>query len=198
MKKYNKSDLIQDLEISIRSKNALQSENIKTVEDLLNYSEKKLYNIQNLGKKSIDELLEIMNSFKKKYSCLNQKKFFVSREQKKYVDYEIDELELSVRSKNALKRENINFLSQILILSEDEIEKIKNLGEKSKVEISNFQKEIVLEEANENDEYSQEFKEFIEELEKDYSEVIFLSQKIVDEIHLIFLQEKNRDRKSVV
>lgn len=196
MKKYNKSDLIQDLEISIRSKNALQAESIKTVEDLLNYSEKKLYNIQNLGKKSIDELLEIMNSFKKKYSCLNQKKFFVSREQKKYVDYEIDELELSVRSKNALKRENINFLSQILILSEDEIEKIKNLGEKSKVEISNFQKEIVLEEANENDEYSQEFKEFIEELEKDYSEIIFLSQKIVDEIHLIFLQEKNSSNLS--
>lgn len=189
MKKYNKNQMIQNLEVSIRSKNALQLQGIQTVEDLLDYGEENLHNIRNLGKKSMDELLGIFNSFKKKYNLLNKKNFFLNEEQKKYIDYEVNELELSVRSKNALKKENINFLSQILKLSQEEIEKIKNLGEKSKVEILTFQKEVILEE--DKDEYSQEFVNFIQNFEKDYSEVIVLSQKIVDKIHLIFLQEKN-------
>lgn len=190
MKKYNKNDLIQDLEISIRSKNALQIENIKTVGDLLNYSEKDLYNIQNLGKKSINELLSIINSFKKNYTLIN-KKHFINTDQKQYIDFKVDELKLSVRCKNALKRENINFLSEILLLNEIEIEKIKNLGEKSKLEILNFQKEIILEEINNLTSYSQEFINLIKNLEQEFNEVIIFSQTIIDEIYSIFLQEKN-------
>lgn len=63
MKKYEKNTLIEDLDISFRSKNALHKANIVTVKDLLNYDKKKLYTIKNLGKKSVEELLKIINSF---------------------------------------------------------------------------------------------------------------------------------------
>lgn len=189
MKKYEKSDLIENLDISIRSKNALQSENIKVVEELLNYSEKDLYNIQNLGKKSIDELLSIINSFKKNYTLTN-KKHFIHINQKQYIDFLVDDLKLSVRCKNALKRENINFLSEILLLSEIEIGKVKNLGEKSKLEILNFQKEVILEEVSISTNYSQEFNNLIKNLEKEFNDIITFSRDVIDEIYSIFLQEK--------
>lgn len=191
MEKYKKSDLIESLDISIRSKNALQIKNIKVVEDLLNYTETDLYNIQNLGKKSINELLSIINSFKKNY-ILTNKKYFIHTNQKQYIDSLVDELKLSVRCKNALKKENINFLSEILLLNEIEIEEIKNLGEKSKLEILSFQKEIVLEEVNTSTNYSEEFINLIKNLEKEFNDVITFSQDIIEEIHLIFLQEKNQ------
>ncbi|MGL6167317.1 MAG: DNA-directed RNA polymerase subunit alpha C-terminal domain-containing protein [Fusobacteriaceae bacterium] len=200
MEKYNKDDLIQNLEISIRSKNALQLENINTIRELLDYNQQTLSNIQNLGKKSIDELLEIINSFKKKDSFFEikdlfnkeQKKYFINKDQEKYIDFKIDELKLSVRCKNALKRKNINFLSEILLLNEIEIERIRNLGEKSKLEIIDFQKEVVLEKIDSSPDYSQEFINFIKKLEQEFDEVIIFSEHIIREIYSIFSHEKNQ------
>lgn len=50
-------------------------------------------------------------------------------------DMNIEELDLSVRSYNSLKRAGINTLNDLLAYSEDEMSKIRNLGKKSLKEI---------------------------------------------------------------
>ncbi|MGL5125239.1 MAG: DNA-directed RNA polymerase subunit alpha C-terminal domain-containing protein [Fusobacteriaceae bacterium] len=190
MVKYKKSDLIESLDISIRSKNALQIKNIKKLEDLLKYSENDLYEIQYLGKKSINELLIIINSFKKNSNFINEN-YFINKNQKKCINFKIDDLKLSVRCKNALKIKNINFLSEILLLNEIEIREIKNLGEKSKIEILNFQKEVILEEIDNLIDYSEEFINLIKTLEQEFNDIIIFSKSTINQIYLLFFQENN-------
>ncbi|MDD3655318.1 MAG: DNA-directed RNA polymerase subunit alpha [Atribacterota bacterium] len=56
-------------------------------------------------------------------------------EQKKLLEKTIEELDLSVRSYNCLKKSNINTFSDIINRTEEEIMSIKNLGKKSFEEI---------------------------------------------------------------
>jgi DNA-directed RNA polymerase alpha subunit len=51
---------IQDLNLTARSENCLLSENIKFIEQLIEYSPRNLIRIQNLGKKSIKEIQEVL------------------------------------------------------------------------------------------------------------------------------------------
>ncbi len=53
----------------------------------------------------------------------------------KVLEMSIEELELSVRSNNCLKRANINYVSELTEKTEDEMMKIRNLGRKSLSEI---------------------------------------------------------------
>lgn len=53
----------------------------------------------------------------------------------KMADMPIEELELSVRSYNCLKRANINTIGELLLKSEDEMIKVRNLGKKSLDEV---------------------------------------------------------------
>lgn len=195
MESYKKNDLITELEISIRSKNALKSKDINTVEDLLNYTEKEIYNIRNLGKKSIYEILNIFSFFKKNHSFYWEKKFF-TKDQNKYIDYDIDELELSARSKNALKKENIILLSQILRLNEEDIRKIRHVGEKSKLEILKFKDEVILKKNGNTIECSEEFIKYIGDLEREYNGVLFFTEEIVKKIYLIFSEEEKKSNFS--
>ena len=54
---------------------------------------------------------------------------------KDYLDMTIDELDLSVRSFNCLKRANINTVEDLLFLTSDDLMKIRNMGKKSRDEI---------------------------------------------------------------
>ncbi len=58
-------------------------------------------------------------------------------EKKKILDKTIEELDLSVRSYNCLKKSNINTFGEIISKSSEEIMSIKNLGKKSFEEIRN-------------------------------------------------------------
>lgn len=51
---------IDDLELTVRSSNCLRAENIKYLGDLVQYSESKLMKIPNLGKKSLNEIKQIL------------------------------------------------------------------------------------------------------------------------------------------
>ncbi|MGL4484712.1 MAG: DNA-directed RNA polymerase subunit alpha [Anaerovoracaceae bacterium] len=53
----------------------------------------------------------------------------------KVLDMPIEELELSVRSYNCLKRDDINFVGQLAEKTESEIMKVRNLGKKSLDEV---------------------------------------------------------------
>ena len=50
-------------------------------------------------------------------------------------DMPIEELELSVRSYNCLKRANINTIGELMLKSEDDMIKVRNLGKKSLDEV---------------------------------------------------------------
>ncbi len=63
-------------------------------------------------------------------------------EQKKLLEKTIEELDLSVRSYNCLKKSNINTFGNIIDKTEEEIMSIKNLGKKSFEEIKEKVKEF--------------------------------------------------------
>ena len=54
----------------------------------------------------------------------------------KVMEMSIDELELSVRSYNCLKRANINTIQELISKSLDDMMKVRNLGRKSLDEIT--------------------------------------------------------------
>ncbi|WP_067139648.1 DNA-directed RNA polymerase subunit alpha [Oceanivirga salmonicida] len=65
----------------------------------------------------------------------------IEEEENDYTDLKIEELQLTVRSFNALKRASINTLGELSKLSLSEVEKIKNLGKVSLTEIIDKLKE---------------------------------------------------------
>lgn len=50
------------LELSVRSANCLRDAQIKTVADLVKFKEEDILNFKNFGKKSFDELADILRS----------------------------------------------------------------------------------------------------------------------------------------
>ena len=56
-------------------------------------------------------------------------------EKEKVLEMNIDELELSVRSYNCLKRAGINTVAELVERDEEEMMKVRNLGRKSLEEV---------------------------------------------------------------
>ena len=56
----------------------------------------------------------------------------------------IEELELSVRSFNCLKRANINTVEELTLKTEDDMMKVRNLGKKSLDEVKHKLEELGL------------------------------------------------------
>ena len=71
-----------------------------------------------------------------------------STETKKVLEMNIDELELSVRSYNCLKRAGINTVAELINKTPDDMMKVRNLGRKSFEEVLEKLKELGLELAN--------------------------------------------------
>jgi len=53
---------IEELDLSVRSFNCLKRAGINTVEDLINKSEDDMMKVRNLGRKSLEEVVEKLNS----------------------------------------------------------------------------------------------------------------------------------------
>ena len=53
---------IEELELSVRSYNCLKRAGIATVDDLANKSEADMMKVRNLGKKSLDEVINKLHS----------------------------------------------------------------------------------------------------------------------------------------
>ena len=62
----------------------------------------------------------------------------------KVLEMSIEELELSVRASNGLKRANINTVGDLIEKTREEMSKIRNLGQKSLEEIERKLKELEL------------------------------------------------------
>lgn len=97
-----------------------------------------------LASKVINDHLQL---FIEMNASLPESSLMVEREEnekEKVLEMSIDELELSVRSSNCLKRTNINTVEELISRTEDEMGRVKNLGKKSLNEIKKKLAEIGL------------------------------------------------------
>jgi DNA-directed RNA polymerase subunit alpha len=55
------SESVEELELSVRSANCLKTANIKTIGDLVRKTESDMLKYKNFGRKSLNEIKEILN-----------------------------------------------------------------------------------------------------------------------------------------
>ncbi|MBR2890807.1 MAG: DNA-directed RNA polymerase subunit alpha [Bacilli bacterium] len=102
---------------------------------------------------------------------IREKEFMVQTEEKpanKKLDQKIEDLDLSVRSYNCLKRANINTVGELTQKTEEEMMKVRNLGRKSLKEVVQKLNEIGL--SLKNSEGFHLFDEDVEDDNEDFSD----------------------------
>ena len=157
---------IERLDLSVRSYNCLKINNIDTLDKLLVLDDDELYKLKNLGKKSLEEIENLISKvllgefeFKSVDEDIGEDStileaisdkdksiqtiLFKDESGAHVDDIEIENMSLSVRSKNGLKRGGYISVSELMDLEISSFNEIKNLGEKSKKEIIDKLKEIV-------------------------------------------------------
>lgn len=149
-----RDDDISVLPLSVRSTNALRRAGIHTVGELLRYSEGELREIKNLGAKSVMEILSVVSGLqmlaesgevdtiaspkvKRDDSAERTKSggVFVGADGVEYYDVPLEQLGLSVRAYNRLRGKGLQFGSELLGVTEEELYAIRNLGSKTVNEI---------------------------------------------------------------
>ncbi len=142
---------ISDFELSVRSRNCLKKMNIKSLGDLLRTSEQELLSYKNFGETSLNEIKALLAQ---KGLRLGQaleggavpavaggaavrKPTTVAGGDvpTEVLGKTVADLELSVRSRKALQRLNINTLAELASRTEDELLGCKNFGQTSLNEI---------------------------------------------------------------
>lgn len=92
-------------------------------------------------------LIEYLELFKEIDDTFAEVEILVEKEEEKkdkVLEISIEELELSVRASNGLKRANINTVGDLIQKTREEMSKIRNLGQKSLEEIEGKLKELGL------------------------------------------------------
>lgn len=92
-------------------------------------------------------LIEYLELFKEIDDTYAEVEILVEKEEEKkdkVLEMSIEELELSVRASNGLKRANINTVGDLIEKTREEMSKIRNLGQKSLEEIERKLKELDL------------------------------------------------------
>ncbi|MDO4539941.1 MAG: DNA-directed RNA polymerase subunit alpha, partial [Syntrophomonadaceae bacterium] len=92
-------------------------------------------------------LIEYLELFKEIDDTYNEFEILIEKEEEKkdkILDMSIEEMELSVRASNGLKRANINVVGDLIEKTREEMSKIRNLGQKSLEEIERKLKELDL------------------------------------------------------
>lgn len=128
---------IENLDLTLRSYNCLARANIKTISDLCKLTKDELRCLRGLGQKSYIEILLAMksNGFKFKSELYEEESITIPDKYNSKSEIKIEDLELSIRSYNCLRRAGIDTVGQICNLTDLELMRIKNLGQKSIKEI---------------------------------------------------------------
>jgi DNA-directed RNA polymerase subunit alpha len=90
------------------------------------------------------EYLRLFAQINEGYAEIEIREEKEEKEKDKVLELSIEELELSVRASNGLKRANINTVGDLILKTRDEMAKIRNLGQKSLDEIERKLKELSL------------------------------------------------------
>ena len=151
---------LKDLDFPVRAMNSLSSQGLKTLGELVLYSEYDLRSFPNMGRKSIEEIKNILQHYSL-YLGMNLKQF--NSEDNKKIDHQqnkewsevskklilelikdFNEIPLSLRSKNALLNLGCNYLGDIISINKSELFRIRALGYKSILEIEDYLKSLNL------------------------------------------------------
>jgi hypothetical protein len=154
---------VTDLPLSVRAKNVLKNSNVDTVEDLLKCTEDNLLGMKNSGKKTVKEILQLINEIKENNledenaesaENLKDDNFFnwIYSEEGKYVlkkwlfsEYGADDsiLDFSPVIAEGLEAAGLKNSRDILFLTEEELKKTEYLDQESINEILGCCKEFL-------------------------------------------------------
>jgi DNA-directed RNA polymerase subunit alpha len=135
---------ITDFELSVRSRNCLKKMNIRSLGDLLKTSEQELLSYKNFGETSLNEIKSLLAAKGLRLGqALDEARGTVARRPavvagnvpSEILSKLVQDLELSVRSRKALQRLNINTVGELASRTEDELLGCKNFGQTSLSEI---------------------------------------------------------------
>lgn len=125
--------------LSVRARNCLESRGIYNIDELLKIDEMELRGIDNLGVRTLNEIISVIKEHKNKYTNNNKtyKSIFYDKRKGYYVEnIEIKDLKFSKRVINALKHHDLNTIADVSNLDIAEIYNLKNLGKKSASELA--------------------------------------------------------------
>ena len=145
---------LKDLEFSVRAMNSLSNQGIKTLGELIVYTENDLKSFPNMGRTSIEEIKNILEDFSL-YLGMNleptnfeENKNTVKPENKEWTEVskslllelikDFNEIPLPLRAKNALLNLGCNYVGDIISINKSELFKIRALGYKSILEIEDY------------------------------------------------------------
>jgi DNA-directed RNA polymerase subunit alpha len=141
---------ITDFELSVRSRNCLKKMNLKTLGDLLRTSEQELLSYKNFGETSLNEIKALLAQKGLRLgqavedgkggaagaaAAVRRAPVIAGNVAPDVLNKSVADLELSVRSRKALQRLNINSLAELASRTEDELLGCKNFGQTSLNEI---------------------------------------------------------------
>jgi len=135
---------ITDFELSVRSRNCLKKMNIRSLGDLLRTTEQELLSYKNFGETSLNEIKALLaqKGLRLGQAADGEKPAFtrttpvsVENVSPEMLTKSVADLELSVRSRKALQRLNINSLGELASRTEAELLGCKNFGQTSLNEI---------------------------------------------------------------
>jgi DNA-directed RNA polymerase subunit alpha len=134
---------ITDFELSVRSRNCLKKMNIRSLGDLLRTTEQELLGYKNFGETSLNEIKQLLagkglrlgQAADESKSAVRRPAATAGSAPPEILSKSVQDLELSVRSRKALQRLNINTLGELTMRTEDELLGCKNFGQTSLNEI---------------------------------------------------------------
>lgn len=155
---------IEEIDFSTRTHNCLKRANINYLSELMEMDEEKLYAISNMGKKSVNEVIELISLVKKEEIKFENKEEKNEKPSIADWDMELKDGNFSVRSYNALEKIGAVYFSEIIEKSKEEIEEIRNLGKASVIEILNkiYTYEVKIADKNDDIENKYQYFDFLE------------------------------------
>ncbi|MBO4293207.1 MAG: hypothetical protein J5881_02315 [Clostridia bacterium] len=127
---------IEELNLSVRSYNALKKCGVKTLVELAKKKESELKKLDNFGAKSLAEINTILNALGLELKRdEKQKKHKIREKQEIGYDIKIEELGFSTRTYNTLKRGKANTFGDLINTTEDEFYNMWGFGRKAMNEI---------------------------------------------------------------
>lgn len=230
---YLENDSINMLKLSRRAENCLKNNGYLTIGDVIQIPIEQLYAMKNAGKKTVYEIIGIKEKIKQEMGidfCFETQQTEVIEnyavEEKaaslmesfyweglEYGDIPVEKMGLSFRSTNALVRNNINNLSELVKYGEEELFQLRNLGKKSVEEILEKKQHLLIsarllreeeldpeltEKLNDKKNNIQELVDHLyEKLSIIFGESIFLSQDIFQTVSKYYESEEELDVERV-